>query len=266
MKIKSIASSSDGNCTYIYTDKAAILIDSGIAIKNISPHITNKLDAIFITHEHSDHIKSTPAIGRKYKIPIYIHKECYKKLEYEEWFEKFAYDKKQDKNKRKPKFDKCSVIYVEPSKTYEVGDLKITPFSTPHDAAYSLGYIIEDTTTNKKLGYLTDCGSFTKLMEMYLSNCDGYLIETDYDEELLDEFDRYDEFLKDRIRSSVGHLSNKQTFDFLEKLGIDKTEFVVFCHLSKRTNSPELVLKQASERFPNYSKFYTAPVEFELNL
>jgi phosphoribosyl 1,2-cyclic phosphodiesterase len=270
MKINNLASSSSGNCTHISTDTASILIDTGgpaLSMKKIFAALGHQnIDAVFITHEHGDHMGVAGPLGRKLKIPLYMHRDSYERYEHNEWFEKFAYDKKADVNGRKPKFVDCNVKYLDPSAEYTVGDLIIKPFSTPHDSVYSVGYVVTDTTTNKKLGYLTDCGSFTKVMYDALKDCDAYMIEADYDEQGLEDYDGYDDLHKDRLRSSLGHLSNAQTLEFLESLGIDTAEFVMFCHLSPRTNSPEVLLKMAGEVFPEYGKFLIAPNDEVLEL
>lgn len=270
MKIRSIASSSSGNCTYITDGEKGLLIDAGgpkLSMKKLFEAIGDvPIDAIFITHEHGDHMGVAGPLARKLNIPVYIHADSYKKYEHDEWFEKFAYEKEADLWDRKPKFNNCRVEYLDPTRSYNVGNIQLTPFSTPHDAAYSVGFIVEDTETKKKLGYLTDCGSFTKIMELAMKGCDAYMIEADYDEEMLWAFEEYDEFLKERIASNVGHLSNDQTMKFLEKIGIDSTEFVMFCHLSPRTNTPEKVLEAAEKYFPAHSKFLIAPHEEYLEL
>jgi phosphoribosyl 1,2-cyclic phosphodiesterase len=256
MKINNLASSSKGNCTHIYTDKASILIDAGISMKKVFEGLDdefkngklpeNYFDAVFITHEHGDHIGGAGPLGRKTHVPIHVHEDSYARFE--------------------SKLGKCNIVFIDPAATYTVGDLEVSPFSTPHDAAYSMGYIIKDTTTGKKLGYLTDCGSFTRIMTLALTGCDGYLIEADYDEQKLAAHDEYDDLLKDRISSGVGHLSTQQTIAFLQDIKADSAEFIVFCHLSHATNSPEAVLQVAQTAFPDYNNFSVAPNEQLLEL
>jgi phosphoribosyl 1,2-cyclic phosphodiesterase len=241
MNILPIASSSSGNCTYIGTDKAHILIDVGISVKKIVQATGRKeFDAIIISHEHGDHIKSAGPAGRKFKCPVYMH----------EW----SYKAKQDK------FNGVNIVDLNPSDVLKIGDLSIETFSTKHDAKYTFGFLITDTTNKKTLCYVTDTGIITPLMRHYMKGADAYLIETDYDEQMLKDNDQYSEYLKDRIMSAYGHLSNNDALDGLEKIGIDKSSFVIFGHLSDKTNRPDIVLKSAKNKFPLYNgTFYIAP-------
>lgn len=247
MRINILASSSEGNCTHISTDTASILIDAGISAKKAYElGKFDALDGIFITHEHGDHIKGLGPIGRKSQATVYLHELTHNKIE--------------------SKLNKCLVHVLKQGEEVTIGDLTVSSFSTRHDSIYSCGYIVSDG--KKKLGYLTDTGSWTKLMSNALSNCDGYIIEADYDTQMLKDFEDYDDFLKDRISSNWGHLSNDQTMDFMKTLIPSGTtpEFVCFAHLSPRTNSPDRVLETAYEHFSNFDKtlFKIAPLELEL--
>lgn len=240
MKIKSLASSSEGNCTHIYTDKASILIDSGLSAKKVIELAgTDKFDAVFISHEHSDHVKGLGPLGRKLDVEIYIHELVYKKIA--------------------SKLDKCNVTIWQPGETATIEDLEINNFSTRHDSVYSYGFTVSDG--KKKLGYLTDTGSWTKLMGNHLKGCDAYIIEADYDHDTLMAYDDYDDYLKERIASNWGHLSNDQTMSLIRYLDIKDPDFIMFAHLSPRTNSPMMVKEAASAAFPDWDDevFMIAP-------
>jgi phosphoribosyl 1,2-cyclic phosphodiesterase len=246
MHINVLASSSEGNCTHISTDDASILIDAGISAKRIFELSgTKHFDAVFISHEHGDHVTGVGPLGRKTGVQIYMHELTFNKIE--------------------GKLKDCNVNLWAPGEAIQVNDLEINNFSTRHDSAYSYGFIVKEDG-GRKLGYLTDTGSWTKLMAKHLKDCDGYIIEADYDAAMLEAYDDYDEYLKQRISSNWGHLSNDQTFDLLEALCSKEPEFISFAHLSPRTNEEELLLKTARDRFTNWKPevFNIAPMKMEL--
>jgi phosphoribosyl 1,2-cyclic phosphodiesterase len=247
VKIKTLASSSEGNCTHIYTKNASILIDAGIsAKKTFELSNTEAFDAIFISHEHSDHVKGLGPLGRKTGAVIYINELVYDKI--------------------KDKLDNCKINLWKPGESTQVSDLTISNFSTRHDSLHSCGFIINDGIS--KLGYLTDTGSWTKLMGNALKGCDGYILEADYDYKKLMEYEDYDEFLKERISSNWGHLSNEQTMELIKYLNVKNPKFICFAHLSPRTNSPDLVLDYAYKYFSEWDKdiFRIAPCKKEMEL
>jgi phosphoribosyl 1,2-cyclic phosphodiesterase len=230
------------------TEDTHILIDAGVPLKYIIAATGRKeFDALFLTHDHSDHIKSAGPAGRKFKCPIYINPLIYKK-----------------KNKL---FNSCTVKDLDPGKIVVINDLELTPFSTKHDALYTYGFQVKDLNNNKKLCYMTDTGTITPLMVKFMKGADAYLIETDYDIQSLKDYPDYDDYLKDRISSAFGHLSNKDAMDGLKAIGIDSTKFVIFGHLSQKTNTPDLVMQLANQYFPDFSgEFYIAPLTEEIEL
>lgn len=245
MKINVLASTSEGNCTHIQTDKASILLDVGISAKKIFELSgTDLFDAAFISHEHADHIKGLGPLGRKTDIMIYINELSY--------------------NRISDKLDKCNITLWKPGTSIKIGDLTVDNFSTKHDSVNSYGFIVDDG--NKKLGYLTDSGCWTKLMSKHLTGCNAYIIEADYDYDMLMEYDDYDEILKERISSNWGHLGNEQTMGLIKHLNISNPDFIGFAHLSPRTNTSELVKKAAAKAFPDWdeSKFHICPAKFIL--
>jgi len=247
MKINCLASSSEANCTHISTEKASIIIDAGLSAKQVFEKSgVTEFDAVFITHEHSDHIKGLGALGRKTGVTIYMHQLVY--------------------NKIADKLNKCNVTILNPGDSITIEDLVIDNFSTRHDSIYSYGFTVSDG--KKKLGYLTDTGSWTKLMGNHLKGCDAYIIEADYDHDTLMAYDNYDEYLKERISSNWGHLSNDQTMSLIKYLDIKDPKFIMFAHLSPRTNSPMMVKEAAFKAFPDWDEevFLIAPTQQSIDL
>lgn len=232
MKINILANSSEGNAVHIFTDKASILVEAGIPGKHIVGLAgTDQFDAVVISHEHGDHSGSAGIIGRRTGAPLYMHELVHEKI--------------------KPTLNKCEVYDWEPGEKLTFGDIEITNFSVRHDAIYTYGLILYDITANKKLCFMPDTGSWTKLMLHHMSNCDGYILDTDYDEKLLQDYEEYDDFLKERISSNFGHLSNQQIMELIDQLNMKDPEFIILSHLSTRTNSPEQAIKVAKEHHPD---------------
>jgi len=143
--------------------------------------------------------------------------------------------------------------------------MTVSCFSTKHDAAHSLGFIVEEPGT--KFCYLTDTGSISKVMFEKIKDCDSYFIECDYDEEMMKSYPDYSQDLKDRITSNYGHLSTQQALELIDKLGIDSKRLFIIGHLSVRTNSPDMVKKRIQAKFPNHvTKFKIAPFQEDLTL
>jgi len=251
MLIYSIASSSSGNCTVIEMNDYFILIDCGITLRAIKQLVKDlkKIKAVFITHEHGDHVSGLGALSRKLPgLPVYVNEASV--------------------NKKPRVFEDCNnIINIDSGTSITVETLEILPFTTKHDSAYSVGFVINEVGQTKKFGFLTDSGKITPLMKSVLSECSALFIEADYDEDLLRDYEEYDELLKERISSDFGHLSNKQMLDFVETIGIQNLEFVIVGHLSHRTNSPMRVETLIQERFEPAlaGKFKIAPLTYPVN-
>ena len=255
MYVNTLYSSSSGNCTRVYNGTTSILLDCGVSMKKVFANDDFPIDAIFCSHEHTDHVAGAGVICRKLKTPIYIHNKSYEPL-----VEKV--------------FKKCEdyINNFEGGHSVTIKDFRISAFSTRHDSKNGgMGYIVKEISTGKRFGYLTDTGSFTKLMKNTLANCDAYFIEAAHDIKMLQESELYDDILKDRIMSPFGHLSNDQTMDFIAEIvepNFNKTQWIIFGHLSERTNTPELVKTAFYTKFSNnvYSNVYTAPcAELKIN-
>jgi phosphoribosyl 1,2-cyclic phosphodiesterase len=248
MKILPVGSSSSGNCTLIYNDNTRILIDCGISAKRVFEKTGHKeFSALFISHEHSDHIVGAGPVGRKTKVPIYIHEAVFKAKETD--------------------LNDCEIKYINETSVLQIKSLIVKPFSTKHDAKFALGFIIEEPATNTFLCYLTDTGSISKTMRERTKHCNAFFIECDYDDELLATYDGYDQLLKDRISSNFGHLSTSQALEFLSEFDLTKTKGIVIGHISPRTNSPEKVKEHFMKKFATLeNKFHIAPFDAPLEL
>ena len=249
MRILPIASSSDGNCTWIESGKSSILIDCGVTLKALRGALgeggLKSLDAIFITHEHYDHVKSLEMISRRYPdLPVYINALSYSSL-----------NGRLNGFLRRPLENGVEVI---------VGKMSITPFPLKHDTSNTFGFSITgENGTN--LCYLTDTGQVDFTALDYLEDSESLFIETNYDEILLERYQGYPEFLKNRIKQF--HMGNRQTLDLLDNMGIEKFNNIICAHLSPRSNSRLHLRKLIEDRFPEvYEKFSLAPFREPLEL
>lgn len=212
-----VASGSKGNATLISDGDSLIQIDMGITLKTLRQGLSHfgksvrEIDALFITHCHTDHVKGVSLFHGK--IPIFATEDT---LDPEDVFE-----------------------VIEPYVGIEVGNLSVFPFSVSHDAPNPVGYIIR--SGEEKLGYVTDTGLLDDTALELLKDCDYYLFESNHDLEMLMKSDR-PMVLKQRIHSDHGHLSNADSALYLSSLIGPKTKAVYLAHLSEECNTPQKAL------------------------
>jgi phosphoribosyl 1,2-cyclic phosphodiesterase len=236
MKFVVLASGSSGNATYIETPKVKLLIDVGITLKQIESRLNNqgiqfdKLDAIFITHEHGDHVDNLVSILDKTKAKLYINEMSYKSLH-----PRISTNLKHHK-----------VAYIKADTKYTLHDLNIVPIELSHDAANTYGYLFE--SNGKTLGYISDTGFIPTKYLHILSKMKALIIESNYDVSMLLDSQR-PWFLKERILSESGHMSNKACADVLKVIINDVTKYVILAHLSQECNTEEIALSQVKEQF-----------------
>lgn len=215
MKALFVGSGSKGNATVFISGDSSILIDAGITRKRINIALapygktTKDLRAIFITHNHNDHIKELP---RLYTSLDKVHTG-------------------------KGTIDLEGYTHVEPGEGVDVDPFIVIPFSSHHDAPNPLNYII--LCEGIKIGYVTDTGYVDDLALSLLSNCDYYVFESNYEPKMLEASSR-PRWLKQRIRCNEGHLSNLQCGQYLKKLIGDRTKTIFLAHLSEECNDPEV--------------------------
>lgn len=228
--ITSLNSGSNGNCYYIGNDTEAVLIDAGISCRETEKRmqllgLSMKLvKAIFISHEHTDHIKGLPAIAEKYNLDIYITGKTMLNSG-------MTVSKQQEK----------SFSAYQP---VNIGSLAVTAFPKYHDAADPHSFIIR--FRNICIGVFTDIGAPCKHVLKHFSLCHAAFLEANYDESLLDN-GRYPYFLKKRIRGGQGHLSNHQALEIFKAHRPPFMTHLLLSHLSRDNNDPQLVQRLFEE-------------------
>lgn len=239
MKFSILSSSSSGNVVYLEHNNHHYLIDCGIGIRAIQSRLNNlnihieKLDGIFISHEHTDHVYGLPSVSSKLQPRIYMSKLAYRNMNYEE----------------KERISPILFTFFNKNEEFIVDTLKIYPFGVSHDAADPVGFKIIDENENE-LVYLTDTGCF--LYPEIIKNASAYIIESNHEPDLLLNSMRPWP-LKNRILSNLGHLSNDDSAALFANLYGDKTKLCVLYHLSSECNSKELALMAYKNYFQKRS-------------
>ena len=227
----SLYSGSSGNCFLVSTEKTNILIDAGVSCKKIIEALAslnkniNDINAVLITHEHIDHTKGIPVLSSKYNIPVFTTKKTWKMIKNE-------------------KINNLNINYFEIDSEFSLNDLKILPFSTPHDAVDPCGFRI--TKNGKVMCIATDLGYVTPAIYNHFTACSVLMLESNYDPDIL-KISSYPHNLKERIKGNSGHLSNISASETISRLAKTNLEKVLLIHLSQENNIPELALTTINE-------------------
>ena len=230
MRFSVLASGSRANCTYVESNSAKILIDCGLSGKECEKRLNRlgrsaaELDAILITHEHSDHIKGVSVLSRRYQIPV---------------FSNGAVDDLCDKFFGYERFSTGEEFVLK--------DLDVRSFSVIHDASDPVGFVLK--SDGFTFGQATDLGKVTPLVYDALRFLDALVLEFNHDPDLLLST-HYPWQVKQRIKSSHGHLCNFAAEDFLREIYHPHLQSVVLAHLSENSNQPELALSHARKALP----------------
>ena len=211
---------------YIESGHARILLDAGLSASALASRMKTigrnpeTLDAIFLTHEHSDHVKGVGPLARRFNVPVFATAGTFENI--------------KDFSGRLPARNR-----IDREDRIEIEDLQVCSYPTPHDAAESVGYVFRCGAL--KIGYAADLGSVPDLVREILMNCDALLVESNHDIETLDN-GAYSWRLKQRIKSDYGHLSNVACSDLLSSIDHKGLQTVVLVHLSRSNNTPEYAL------------------------
>ncbi len=220
--ITSLNSGSNGNCYYVGNSREAVLIDAGISCRETEKRMKQlglsikKVKAIFVSHEHTDHIKGLSTLANKYSLPVYITPVT---------------------ANHGPRLIKHLSTPFTANKPVAVGELNVTPFTKQHDASDPYSFIIHYNGIT--VGVFTDIGIACDQVTHYFKQCHAAFLETNYDENML-ENGRYPMHLKNRIRGGKGHLSNSQALELFTTHRPPFMTHLLLSHLSQENNTPQL--------------------------
>ena len=232
MKVKVLASGSKGNTTLVDCGNTKLLIDVGISFLRIKSLLEKEnvqiddIDGILISHNHSDHINGLSSFIKKTKIMIYVTDSMFISL-----------------GDIVP-IERCIIV----DDNFSINDVDIELVHTSHDAPASFGFIIEHN--NKTLVHITDTGYINRKILNRILNKNIYVIESNHDEAMLMD-GPYPRFLKERVISDIGHLSNKTTASYLKKIVNKDTKYVILAHLSETNNTKELAVNENQQLVEN---------------
>ncbi len=243
MRFTTIKSGSKGNCIYVEGKDTKVLVDCGCTLKYMKQALADleirpeELSAILLTHEHSDHISGVSSFSRKYDIPVFASPLTWRHLPFF--------------NDYPPEERNCFTYNMQ------IGDLQIDFFRISHDAHQPVGMVFHHN--GHSIGVLTDTGEITPMMIKLLHGVDGIIVEANHNLQMLKE-GSYPAFLKHRIASSIGHLSNQQSAEALAKIVTKNTKHVLLAHLSENNNTPHTALSEVENRLEDLK----VPIHFKL--
>lgn len=226
MKIASIASGSNGNCYYLENDDDAILVDAGISTKQIVQRMDNlglsmsRVRGVFISHEHGDHVRGLDVLCRRFSVPVFMTQKTYS-----------SYGKK---------ISDSLLNFFSPGKQVRIGNIRVSTFLKSHDAAEPCSFSVSSESRN--VAVMTDIGLKCSNVIAHINNADAIFLESNYDDNMLQK-GPYPPFLKKRISSDYGHLSNTQAGMIALEHASSRLRYVFLSHLSENNNTPELAFR-----------------------
>lgn len=229
MEICVLASGSNGNALYVGSSASGtgILLDCGISRRQIKIRLEERgksldeIDAIFLTHEHSDHIRGLRVTCKYYQIPIYLTRGTWNGLVDQTQYQQ--------------------VNFIENAQSVQLNDIRVHPIAKSHDALEPVAFLLE--LNDKRLLYATDFGAPNPEIIRAIRNANVILLETNYDIQMLQN-GPYPEYLKQRIRSNYGHMSNLHAAELIRDYATAELQYLILGHLSENNNHPELALHE----------------------
>ncbi|MGA1821690.1 MAG: MBL fold metallo-hydrolase [Thermoplasmatota archaeon] len=227
LRFSVLGSSSSGNSTFVTDGRNSVLIDAGLPVRYTVGQLEKlnghaDIDAIFVSHEHSDHVRNLFPLARRFGCPVYVSEPV-----------SFALGRERH----------GTILNLKDRNTVRIGDMDIMPFVVPHDALEPYGFVVRSGSSS--LGIVTDLGGADPDILDTLNNLTGLVIESNYDRDMLLK-GPYPYPLKRRIAEGNGHLSNSQCRQLLERVIGPKTREVVLAHLSEENNDPLIAVRESS--------------------
>lgn len=245
MRVHVFASGSSGNCLLVEEDETRVLIDAGISRRRLAAALNSlgcameQIGGVLITHEHSDHISGLEGLVKGRKLPVFAPHTVAARLE-----------------GALPSLSE-QLRVIPTGEPFSLGSLRITAFHTSHDTDESVGYRIEGRGV---YGHATDTGCVTEEMRRFLRGADTVLLESNHDEDML-RYGPYPFYLKKRILSTRGHLSNTDCAVFARELAESGTRKIILAHLSRENNTPQKALTEAERALTGLpTALFCAPV------
>jgi phosphoribosyl 1,2-cyclic phosphodiesterase len=238
VSVSILASGSRGNCAVVASSTTRILVDAGISCRETFKRIKasgddpRALSAILITHEHADHVCGLATLARKLGVPVFMTGATH-----QVWAKAV-----RDATGEGPELGQLELF--SSGRSFQIGDLAVTPFTIPHDAADPVGFTFR--AEGIKIGLATDLGYLPASVRNHLQGCDLLVIESNHDVEML-RVGPYPWMVKQRVMSRVGHLSNDALAEFFSSDYDGSATYVVLAHLSEHNNLPELARRAAEK-------------------
>lgn len=231
MRFASLGSGSRGNAAIIKTDQACVMVDCGLTVKRVRQQLEelsltlDDIDALLLTHEHTDHASGAAALSRQAKIPVYM-----------------THGTARHHSVQRVE----NIEYIEGFQSFYLADLHVQPVPVPHDANEPCQFIF--STDRFRLGVLTDTGSITSHICDVYDRCDALILECNHDVTMLRD-GSYPASLKRRVGGQLGHLNNQQAVELLSAVDCERLQHLVVAHISQQNNSQEHVLSALREVF-----------------
>lgn len=227
MRFASLGSGSDGNALVVAVGRTRVLMDCGFGLKDVAIRMArlglspDQLSAIVVTHEHGDHIGGVARLARKFNLPVWLTHGTLRSQP-----EAFA--------------DVAHLHEIDPHRVFAIGDIEITPYPVPHDAAEPVQFVFSDGA--RRLGVLTDTGCSTAHIEQTLSGCHALVLECNHDSDMLKNGD-YPYSLKRRVGGRLGHLNNHDAAGILRRLDVSRLQHLIAAHISRNNNTAKLAVE-----------------------